>query len=84
MTLQMLGGFLLMGLGLLLGATWTTQALQNRVRRQAEERRRLNEEWLAVRAIRRQRCRCPRCARPLPEPDWYLAPTLVEDPPDDY
>ena len=74
---------LLVLLGLLLGWAWTNQALQPKLRRQAEERRRLNEEWLAVRAARRQQTECPRCASPLSEQDWYYAPTLVEDPPDD-
>lgn len=82
-TLQVLGGLLLVCLGLLLGATWTTQALQPQLHRQAEERRRLNEEWLAVRTASRQRCRCPRCACPLSQQDWYIAPTLAEDPSDD-
>lgn len=74
---------LLVCFGLLLGATWTTQALRPRLRRQAEERRRLNAEWSAVRTARRQRGQCPRCASPLSEQDWYFASTLVEDPPDE-
>ncbi len=83
MTLQVLSGVLLVCLGLLLGTVWTTHALQPNLRRQAEERRRLDEEWSAVRAIRRQRGACPRCASPLSEWDWYFAPILVEDRPDD-
>ncbi|MBV8540355.1 MAG: hypothetical protein JO063_02605 [Pseudonocardiales bacterium] len=79
----LLGSALLVCLGLLLGATWTTQLLQARLRRQAEERRRLNAEWLAVRAARRQGGRCPRCASPLPEQDWYSASDPAQDPPDD-
>jgi hypothetical protein len=74
-----LGAGLLVCLGLLLGASWTTQALQPRLRKQAEERRRLNEEWSAVRAARRQR-ECPRCGSLLAERNWYIEPTLVEDP----
>jgi hypothetical protein len=65
MTLQVLSGVLLVCLGLLLGMTWTIQALQARLRRQAEERRRLNEEWLAIReewsmirATRHQLAKC--------------------------
>jgi hypothetical protein len=68
MTLQVLSGVLLVCLGLLLGMTWTIQALQARLRRQAEERRRLNEEWLAIReewsvirTTRHQLAKCPRC-----------------------
>ena len=88
MTREVLGWLLLAAallvlLGLLLGWAWTNQALQPKLRRQAEERRRLNEEWLAVRAARRQQAECPRCASPLSEQDWYYAPTLVEEPPDD-
>jgi hypothetical protein len=83
MTLTVLGAVLLVCLGLLLGTTWTIQALQPKLRRQAEERRRLNEEWAAVRTARRQRDRCPRCASPLLECDCYFAPTLVEYPPND-
>ena len=83
MTGQVLGAVALISLGLLLGATWTTQALQPTLRRRAEERRRLNEEWSAVRTARRQRGTCPRCANPLSERDWFFAPNLVEDPPDD-
>jgi hypothetical protein len=82
-TLQVWSAMLLVGLGLLLGATWTIQALQPKLRRQAEERRRLNEEWSAVRTARRQRGACPRCATPLSEQDWYFGPTLAEDPADD-
>ncbi|MFZ0122199.1 MAG: hypothetical protein WAN20_05795 [Pseudonocardiaceae bacterium] len=79
----LLGSVLLLCLGLLLGASWTTQALQPKLRRQAEERRRLNEEWSTVRAARRHRGECPRCASPLSEQNWYFAPTLMEYPPDD-
>jgi cell division protein FtsL len=77
-TIQVLGAVLLVCLGLLLGATWTTQALQSNLRQQAEERRRLNAEWSAVRTARRQRGECPRCASPLSERHWYFAPTVVQ------
>ena len=79
----LLGGALLIFLGLLLGWAWTSQALQPKLRKQAEERRRLNEEWAAVRTARRQRTECPRCSSRLSERDWYYLPTLVADPPDD-
>jgi hypothetical protein len=68
MTLQVSAGLLLVCLGLLLGVTWTIQALQVRLRHQAEERRRLNAEWAAIRAARQQRVQCPRCGTPLS--DW--------------
>jgi hypothetical protein len=82
-TVQVLSAVLLVCLGVLFGATWTIQVLQPKLRRQAEQRRRLNEEWSAVRAARRQRRECPRCGRLLTELDWYLAPTVVEDRLDD-
>jgi hypothetical protein len=82
-TNHVLSAALLVCLGLLLGATWTIQAIQPKLRQQAEERRRLNEEWSAVRTARQQRSQCPRCARALSERDWYFAPALAEDPPDD-
>jgi hypothetical protein len=81
--LMVLSAVLLVCLGLLLGAAWTVQALQPKLRRQAEERRRLNAEWSAIRTARRRRGECPRCASPLSERDWFVAPTAVEDPPDD-
>jgi hypothetical protein len=66
-TIQFLGGLILLCLGLLLGTSWTIQAVQPKLRRQAEERRRLNEEWLAVRAARQQQDECPLCAISLME-----------------
>src|ERR671917_2958682 len=39
-------------LGNLLGTAWTIQALQPKLRRQAEERRRINAEWQALRNTR--------------------------------
>ncbi|MGH3720543.1 MAG: hypothetical protein ACRDRI_17190 [Pseudonocardiaceae bacterium] len=69
-----LGSVLLVCLGLLLGSSWTVQALQHKHRRQAEERRRLNDEWLSVRAAHQQRGTCPRCSRLLSERDRSVAP----------
>lgn len=84
MSLQILGGLLLVCAGLLLGTSWTIQALQPTLRRQAKERRKLNEEWLAVNAARRQCDECPRCGGPLPSKrDRYFAPTVVEVGPED-
>lgn len=79
-SLQLLAAVLLVCLGLLLGTAWTTQALQPKLRHQAEERRRLNEEWLALRAVRQRHGECPSCGGPL---HWHSAPTVVEDRPDD-
>jgi hypothetical protein len=83
MALIALGAGLLVCIGLLLGTTWTFQILQHKLRRQAEERRKLNEEWLSVRTARQQRGKCPRCASPLSGRDWSVAPMDVEDPPED-
>lgn len=78
----LLGAALLVLLGLLLGWAWTNQALQPKLHKQAEERRRLNAEWTAIRTARKRQGECPRCASPLSEQDWYYAPVLLEDPPD--
>ncbi|MGH4004951.1 MAG: hypothetical protein ACRDSO_12680 [Pseudonocardiaceae bacterium] len=83
MTIQVLGGMVLVCLGLLLGVAWTTQAFQPKLRRQAEERRRLDEEWSAVRTARRQLSECPRCGSPLSKQDWYDQSTIVPERPDD-
>lgn len=76
-TIQVLGGVVLVCLGMLLGSSWTVQVQQPKLRRQAEERRKLNAEWFAIRNIRQQRDECPRCAMPL------YATTMVEERPDD-
>lgn len=83
LTLLVLGAVLLLCLGLLLGSMWTTQALQPKLRRQAEERRRLNEEWSALRTARRQHGESSQGGIPLAERDWYISPSVVEDRPDD-
>ena len=81
--LSLLSVLLLVCLGVLLGAAWTIKACEPKRRRQAEERRRLDEEWLAVRTARRGRGECPRCGVVLVERDWYIAPTIVDDASDD-
>ena len=78
MTLAVLGMALLLCLGILLGTAWTMQAVQPNLQRQAKERHRLNEEWLAIRAARRKRDVCPRCGN-YAHPDWYSAPAVVTD-----
>ena len=52
MTIQVAGLIILLVLcsGILLGTSWTVQALQPNLRRQAKERRRLNAAWEEVRA----------------------------------
>ncbi|HET9256824.1 MAG TPA: hypothetical protein VFO16_16720 [Pseudonocardiaceae bacterium] len=68
MILPVCGAVMLMCFGVLLGTAWTTQLLQPRLRRQAEEQRKLNEEWLALRAVRRGRATCPHCGYAPPQP----------------
>ena len=69
MTLQLAGIVLLacLSLGVLLGMTWAVQALQPDLRRQAEERRRLNAQWQDVREAGKRAgpVRCPRCGARL-------------------
>jgi hypothetical protein len=76
-------GLLLLGLGALLGSTWTIQMTRAQFRRLTEQRRRVNDEWVAIRTVHRQQTECPRCASPLYEPNWYFAPTAVEERSDD-
>lgn len=80
---MVLGAVLLFLFGLLLGAGWTSQALQPRLRQRAEERRRLNAEWAAVHAARRRLGRCPRCGYPLNGGDWYPGEPVTDDSTDD-
>ena len=80
---MLLGAAFLVCFGILLGATWATQVIQPKLRQQAHERRRLNEEWLALRDARRQLSECPRCGYRLTEWDPYFAPTRIDGPPDD-
>ncbi|MPZ64626.1 MAG: hypothetical protein GEU83_03595 [Pseudonocardiaceae bacterium] len=74
MTMLLVVGLLLIGLGALIGSSWTVQALEGRFRHHAAERRRLNEEWSAVRAYRAQQRRCVDCEDEL---DLYRRPALV-------
>lgn len=74
MTINLLSMLLAVCLGVLIGSTWTTQALDGRFRRRAAERRHLNDEWAALRAVREQYRFCPRCHEEL-EAAWQ--PSLV-------
>lgn len=73
------GGLLLIFLGMLLGAAWTTQATQSRISRLAKERRRMNEEWAAIRAARQQQTEPTHRSSPLSNRNWYLSSTGVEE-----
>jgi hypothetical protein len=66
--------------GMLFGTAWTIQALQPKLRRQAEERRSINAEWQALRNTQQsvQLVRCLRCGCRLSEGSWYFE----EDEPD--
>jgi hypothetical protein len=60
--------------GILLGTAWTIQALQPKLRRQAQERRRINAEWEALRNTQQsvKLDRCPRCGCHMSEGSWYF------------
>ncbi len=60
-TIMLVGALLVGCLGVLVGSTWTTQALEGHFRHHAAERRRLNDEWSALGAVRDQHRWCPRC-----------------------
>lgn len=77
------GGLLLVFLGILTGTAWTTMATRSQIRRQTKERRRLNEEWAAIRAVHRQHTECMRCANPLYAQNWYFVPIAIEERSDD-
>lgn len=74
MTTLLVIGVVLIGIGALIGSSWTVQALEGRTRQHAAERRRLNDEWHAVRAYRAQLRRCVDCADEL---DRDRRPALV-------
>ena len=78
----MVSAILLVCLGLLLGGSWTNQVLQAKLRRQAKERRKLNEDWQAIH-IASQQSRCPCCTRRLAEQDSYLALAAIKEIPYD-
>lgn len=69
-TLQVLGSILSICLGILLGSTWTIQIVQVKLRKNASERRKLNQEWLAIREVqaamhkRYPRTNCAHCGYP--------------------
>lgn len=83
LTWFLLGAVLLICLGILLGAAWTTQALRPKLHQLARERQRLNQAWTAVRTAHRQLDECPRCGYPLSDQGWGFAPTVMEGPPED-
>jgi hypothetical protein len=67
--------------GMLLGTTFTVQAIRPEFRRQARERRRLNAEWQAIQQAEQliQPTRCPRCGHLVAQAALYDA---VEEEPD--
>jgi hypothetical protein len=84
MTILLLGGVvMLLCLGGLLGATWTTQVMGGVSRRHAAERRSLNESWQALETARRTRgepAHCARCHQKLSESSWLMvAPAMVDE-----
>jgi hypothetical protein len=83
MMLLFVGAVVLFCLGALLGGSWTTQALHGVSRRQAAERRKLNEGWRALEAARRSRgepVSCARCHQALSQAGWLMViPALAQD-----
>lgn len=79
MIVQLLSSLLLICLGLLLGTTWTVQALRPKLDRQAEERRRLNAEWATIYSIRRRQVRCTRCEYMRTEVGLRFEQAPIED-----
>lgn len=79
-TIVLLGALLSACLGALIGSAWTVQALEGRLRYHATERRRLNDEWAAVRALRERRRRCVDCDDEL---NWHRDRVLVGAPEDE-
>lgn len=73
---------LLICLGLLLGGSWTRQALRANYRHHAEQRRQLSEQWHALRTARHHN-HCPRCTSPLSPYDPNHEPTIDHTPYDD-
>jgi hypothetical protein len=70
---------LLICLGPLLGGSWTRQALRADYSHRAEQRRKLTEEWQAIRTARHHN-HCPHCTSPLTPCDSYHEPTIDEAP----
>lgn len=73
---------LLICLGLLLGGSWTRQALHADYRHRAEQRRQITEEWQAIRTARHHN-HCPRCTSPLSLHDPYHELTTIDEAPHD-
>ncbi|MFN2503240.1 MAG: hypothetical protein ABR540_03220 [Acidimicrobiales bacterium] len=73
MTVLLLGVLLALCFGVLIGSAWTTEVLGGRFRHHAAERRRLNEEWAALRRLRAELRRCPRCDDVLGPPQLVSA-----------
>ena len=80
--LLVVGSVVLVSVGGLIGATWTTQVLGGVSRRHAAERRSLNHGWRALENARRARgdtVHCAQCHQRLSESSWML----VGQPPED-
>lgn len=86
MGLLVAGAVVLVCLGGLVGATWTTQIMGNVSRRHAAQRRSLNDGWLALEDARRARgesAYCARCHLELSESSWRLVSQALNEEEDD-
>lgn len=84
--LLLVGAVVLLCLGGLVGASWTTQIMGGLSRRHAVERRSLNDGWRALQAAKRNRGEpvyCARCHRELSESSWLLVAPGTNDEEDD-
>jgi hypothetical protein len=76
------GAVVLLGLGALLGASWTTQIMGGVSRRHAAERRRLNDAWRALedaRSARGEPTHCARCHQRLSRSTWLMVVPATRD-----
>ena len=80
------GAVVLVCIGGLVGASWTTQVMASISRRHATERRNLNDGWRALADARRARgepAYCARCHQKLSESSWLLVVSPATDEEDD-
>ena len=86
MTLLLVGAVLMLCIGALVGASWTTQVMAGVSRRHATERRFLNESRQALEAAKQARggpVHCDHCRRELSGSRWLVVVAAQADEEDD-
>ncbi|MGH7278597.1 MAG: hypothetical protein ACREJG_07900 [Candidatus Rokuibacteriota bacterium] len=78
------GAVVMICIGGLVGASWTTQVMASVSRRHAAERRNLNDGWRALEEARQARGEpafCARCHQKLSESSWLLvvSPAMTDE-----